>query len=135
MTTQDSAANPFDYWREMFQKSTEAWAQAAGPAGNASWPSFFGAAPGGSMPGFGQMPGFNAASGFNPFSQFTPPVFTNDIQTDVAAVLQLVVGAGAEDGFGSSGGGGLAERPEAVDGATGSHGQDLRRSDGHRELR
>ena len=81
MTTQDSAANPFDYWREMFQKSTEAWAQAAaGSPGGGFFPPFFGAAPGGSMPGFGQMPGSNAASGFNPFSQFTPPVFSNDMQ-------------------------------------------------------
>ena len=39
MTTQDSAANPFEFWREMFQKSTGAWAQAAaGSSGNAFWP-------------------------------------------------------------------------------------------------
>ena len=74
MTTQDNAANPFDYWREMFQKSTEAWAQAAGSTDNAFWPPFFGATPGGPMPGFGQMPGFN------PFGQSTPPFFPNDIQ-------------------------------------------------------
>ena len=80
MTTQDNAANPFDYWREMFQKSTEAWAQAAGSTGNAFWPPFFGAAPGGPMPGFGQMPGIGAMPGFNPFGQSTPPFFPNDIQ-------------------------------------------------------
>ena len=86
MTTQDNAANPFDYWREMFQKSTEAWAQAAGATGNAFWPPFFGAAPGGAMPGFGQtpgfgqMPGFGATPGFNPFGQFAPPFSPNDFQ-------------------------------------------------------
>ncbi len=75
MTTQDKNANPFEYWREMFQKSTEAWAQAAsGSQGGASWPPFFGGAPGGTMPGFGGAPGFN------PFGQSTPPFFTNDIQ-------------------------------------------------------
>ena len=87
MTTQDSAANPFEYWREMFQKSTEAWAQAAaaGP-GAAFWPPFFGAAPGGAMPGpgfpgFGQMPGFGgAAGGSNPFAQFMPPFSGSDFQ-------------------------------------------------------
>ena len=64
MTTQDSATNPFEYWREMFQKSTEAWALAAtGAPGSGVWPPFFGAAPGGAaagfnFPGFGQMPGW-----------------------------------------------------------------------------
>lgn len=84
MTTQDNAANPIDYWREMFQKSTEAWAQAAASSpGNPFSSPFFGAAPGGAMPGFpgfGQMPGFNAMPGFNPFGQFTPPFGANDIQ-------------------------------------------------------
>ena len=90
MTTQENAANPFDYWREMFQKSTEAWAQAAASSpGNPFSPQFFGAAPGGAMPGFpgfGQMPGFNAMPGFgampgfNPFGQFTPPFAANDVQ-------------------------------------------------------
>ncbi len=86
MTTQDSAANPFEYWREMFQKSTEAWAQAAtGAPGSGAWPPFFGAAPGGtapgfSFPGFGQMPGFSAMPGFNPFGQFAPPSFSGDLQ-------------------------------------------------------
>ncbi len=86
MTTQDNTANPFEYWREMFQKSTEAWAQAAsaGP-GAAFWPPFFGAAPGGNMPGagfpgFGQMPGFGGAPGSNPFAQFVPPFSGNDFQ-------------------------------------------------------
>ena len=90
MTTQDSTANPFDYWREMFQKSTEAWAQAAstGP-GAAFWPPFFGAAPSGAAPGFGfpgggQMPGFppgfGGAAGSNPFAQFVPPFSGNDFQ-------------------------------------------------------
>lgn len=86
MTTQDNAANLFDQWRDMFQKSTEAWAQAAGATGNAFWPPFFGASPGspmpglGQMPGAGQMPGFGAMPGFNPFGQSIPPFFNNDIQ-------------------------------------------------------
>lgn len=84
MTTQENAANPFEYWREIFQKSTEAWAQAAANSpGNPFSPPFFGAAPGGAMPGFagfGQMPGFNAMPPFSaPFGQFTPP-FTGDLQ-------------------------------------------------------
>ncbi len=79
MTTQNNAANPFDYWREVFQKSTEAWTQAAGSTSNPFWPPFFGAAPG-AMPGFGQMPGFDSASGANPFGSFTPPFSGNDIQ-------------------------------------------------------
>ena len=73
MTTQDNAANPFEYWREMFQKSTEAWAQAAGGTANPFWAPFFSAAPGGVAPGFGQMPGSGAAPGSGPFGQFTPP--------------------------------------------------------------
>ena len=86
MTTQDSAANPFEYWREMFRKSTEAWAQAAtGAPGSGVWPPFFGAAPGGTasgfnFPGFGQIPGFNTIPGFNPFGQFAPPSFSGDLQ-------------------------------------------------------
>ena len=85
MTTQDNAANPFEFWREMFQKSTEAWAQAAASQGNAFWPPFFGAAPGGTMPGFnmpgfGQMPGFGNTPGANPFGQFAPPFATGDFQ-------------------------------------------------------
>ena len=90
MTTQNSTANPFEQWREMFQKSTEAWAQAAGSTGNV-WPPFFGATPGaaapgvnfpgfGQMPGFGPMPGFGAMPGGNPFGQFMPPSFLNDVQ-------------------------------------------------------
>ena len=80
MTTQDNTANPFEYWREMFQKSTEAWAQAAsaGP-GAAFWPPF-GAAPGFGFPGAGQMPGFGGAPGSNPFAQFVPPFSGNDFQ-------------------------------------------------------
>ena len=75
MTTQNNAANPFEYWREMFQKSTEAWAQAAaGPPGGAFWPPFFGAAPGAGMPGF------SGAQASNPFAQFASPFFNNDIQ-------------------------------------------------------
>ena len=75
MTTKENTADPFELWREMFQKSTEAWAQAAaGAQGAASWPSFFGAAPGGAAPGFGGGPGFN------PFGQFASPNISNDIQ-------------------------------------------------------
>ena len=75
MTTPNNAADPFEYWREMFQKSTEAWAQAvAGSPGNAFWPPFFGAAPGATMPGF------NGAQASNPFAQFASPFFNNDIQ-------------------------------------------------------
>ena len=77
MTTQENAANPFDAWREMFQKSTEAWSQAA--ASMSSNP-FFGAAPGGSMPGFGQIPGFGNIPGFNPAGQFPPFYPFNDLQ-------------------------------------------------------
>ena len=92
MTTQDNTANPFEQWREMFQKSTEAWAQAAaGTADGGVWPPFFGGAPGGpapgftfpgfgQMPGLGQMPGFGGAPGANPFGSFIPPSFGNDIQ-------------------------------------------------------
>ena len=95
MTTQDNAANPFDQWREIFQKSTEAWAQAAGSSGNAFWPPFFGASPAGGspgfgtpgfglpgfgFPGFGQMPGFANAPGNNPFGQFAPPFIPSDVQ-------------------------------------------------------
>ena len=85
MTTQNSGANPFEYWREMFQKSTEAWAQAAAGSPGGSWPPFGGAATGGAtpgfgFPGFGQMPNFGTAPGFNAFSQFTPPFFSNDVQ-------------------------------------------------------
>ena len=89
MTTQDSAANPFEQWREMFQKSTETWAQAAATfPGGTFWSPFSaaaqgGAAPGANFPGFGQMPGFpgfNGAPGSNPFAQFMPPFAGNDIQ-------------------------------------------------------
>lgn len=77
MTTQENTANPFDAWREMFQKSTEAWAEAAkGMSAN----PFFGAAPGGPMSGFGQMPGFGNIPGFG-FPGQPPPFFQfNDIQ-------------------------------------------------------
>ena len=74
MTTQDNTANAFEYWREMFQKSTEAWSQAAGSTGNAFWAPFFSAASGGMAPGFG------AAASPNPFGQFAPPPFTGDLQ-------------------------------------------------------
>ena len=75
MTTQENAANPFDYWREMFQKSTEAWAQAAAATpGGSFWAPFTAGAPNGGAPGFGAVPGAN------PFGQFTPPFFSNDIQ-------------------------------------------------------
>ena len=74
MTTQENAANPFDYWREMFQKSTEAWTQAAGGAANPFWAPFSGATPGAAAPGFGP------ASAAGPFGQFTPPFSTGDLQ-------------------------------------------------------
>ena len=95
MTTQDNAANAFEQWREMFQKSTEAWAQAAGSTGSTFWPPFFGAAPGNpapgfgfpvfnmpgfNVPGFGQMPGSGPMPGGNPFGQFMPPSFLSDVQ-------------------------------------------------------
>ncbi len=79
MTTQNNTANAFEQWREMFQKSTAAWTQAAGATSNPFWPPFFGGAPG-AAPGFGQMPGFGAAPGFNPFAQFTPPPYAGDLQ-------------------------------------------------------
>ena len=75
MTTQDNSANPLEFWREMFQKSTEAWAQAAGTTANPFWAPFFGAAPGGTAPGFG------GTAGPNPFGQSaTPPFMFNDLQ-------------------------------------------------------
>lgn len=81
MTTQENSANPFEAWREMFQKSTEAWSQAAaGMSAGPFWPPFFGAAPGGAMPGFGQMPGFNNAPGFGSPGQMPPFVPLNDLQ-------------------------------------------------------
>ena len=81
MTTQDNSANPFEAWREMFQKSTEAWAQAAaGMSANPFIPPFLGAAPGGSMPGTGQMPGFGNIPGFNPTGQLPPFFPLNDLQ-------------------------------------------------------
>ena len=55
MTNQDTASNPFEVWKDMFQKSTEAWSQAAGPMGNFSPPS-----------------GFNAFQGFNPIPSYDP---------------------------------------------------------------
>ena len=77
MTTQENTANPFEAWREMFQKSTEAWSQAAaGIPGN----PFFGAAPGGPMPGFGQMPGFGTIPGFGFPGQVPPFLQFNDLQ-------------------------------------------------------
>ena len=77
MTTQENSANPFEAWREMFQKSTEAWSQAA--AGMSANP-FFGAAPGGSVPGFGQMPGFGSIPGFGAPGQFPPFFPFSDLQ-------------------------------------------------------
>ena len=97
MTTQNSSANPFEYWQEIFQKSTEAWAQAAaGSPGGTLWPPNFGAASGGTMPGF------NGAPGFNPFGSFTPPFINNDVQqmwqqfyTKWAEQLQQVMASGS----------------------------------------
>ena len=81
MTTQENAANPFDAWREMFQKSTEAWSQAvAGMSSSPFWAPFTGAAQGGPMPGFGQMPGFGSIPGFGTPGQVPPFVPFNDIQ-------------------------------------------------------
>ena len=80
MTTQDSTANPFEAWREMFQKSTEAWSQAAGMSSNPFWSLFAGTTPGGSAPGFGQAPGFVGIPGFGAPGQ-VPPFFPfSDIQ-------------------------------------------------------
>ena len=77
MTTQENTANPFDAWREMFQKSTEAWAEAAkGMSAN----PFLGAAPGGPMSGFGQMPGFGNVPGFGFPGQVPPFLQFNDLQ-------------------------------------------------------
>ena len=81
MTTQENAANPFDAWRDMFQKSTEAWSQAvAGMSSGSFWGPFTGAAQGGPMPGFGQMPGFGSIPGFGAPGQVPPFVPFNDIQ-------------------------------------------------------
>ena len=74
MSTQDSGAKTFEYWREVFQKSIDAWAQAAGAAGTPFAAQFFGAPAGGTTPGFGP------AAGPNPFGQFAPPLFTHDLQ-------------------------------------------------------
>ncbi len=48
MTNQNTFPNPFDLWKDMLQKSTEAWSQAAGPTGGFTPPS-----------GFGPFQGFN----------------------------------------------------------------------------
>ena len=77
MTTQEGAANPFDAWRDLFQKSTEAWAQAA--AGMPANP-FLGQNPGGPMPGFGQMPGFGNIPGFGIPGQVPPFFQFNELQ-------------------------------------------------------
>ena len=55
MTNQNTSPNPFDLWKDMFQKSTEAWSQAAGPAGGFTPPS-----------------GFGPFQGFNPFPSNDP---------------------------------------------------------------
>ncbi len=55
MTNQNASPNPFDLWKDMFQKSTEAWSQAAGPAGGFTPPS-----------------GFGPFQGFNPFPSNDP---------------------------------------------------------------
>lgn len=55
MTNQDASSNPFGLWKEMFQKSTEAWSQAAGPIGN-----------------FPPNSGFGSFQGFNPFPAQDP---------------------------------------------------------------
>ena len=99
MTSEGSAANPLEYWREMFQKSTEAWAQAAGAAGNPFQPPGFGAMPGGAMPGFGTAAGFNATPGANPFGPFMPPFspsFSPPFSNDMQQVWQQFFNAWAE---------------------------------------
>ena len=55
MTNQDTNFDPFEPFKEMFQKSTEAWSQAAGSAGN-----------------FPPASGFNPFQGFNPVSSYDP---------------------------------------------------------------
>ncbi len=55
MTNQDTSSNPFDLWKEMLQKSTEAWSQEAGPSGGFTPPS-----------------GFGPFQGFNPFPSNDP---------------------------------------------------------------
>ena len=55
MTNQNTSPNPFDLWKDMFQKSTEAWSQAASPAGGFTPPS-----------------GFGPFQGFNPFPSNDP---------------------------------------------------------------
>ncbi len=49
MTNQNASPNPFDMWKDMLQKSTEAWSQAAGQTGS-----------------------FAPTSTFNPFQGFNP---------------------------------------------------------------
>ena len=81
MTTQENSANLFEAWREMFQKSTEAWSQAAaGMSSNPFWAPFTGAAPGGSVPGVGQAPGFNNTPGFGAPGQLPPFAPFNHLQ-------------------------------------------------------
>ena len=58
MTSQSNTSNPFDLWKEMLQKSTEAWTQAAGMTG--------------SMGNFSPPSGFNSFQGFNPFPSQDP---------------------------------------------------------------
>ena len=55
MTNQGTSSNPFELWKEMLQKSTEAWSQAAGSTGSFSPPT-----------------GFNSFQGFNPFPTQDP---------------------------------------------------------------
>jgi len=55
MTNQNASTNPFDLWKDMLQKSTEAWSQAAGPASGFTPPS-----------------GFGTFQGFNPFPSNDP---------------------------------------------------------------
>lgn len=55
MTNQNTSPNPFDMWKDMLQKSTEAWSQAAGQTGS-----------------FAPTSAFSPFQGFNPFPSNDP---------------------------------------------------------------
>ncbi len=55
MTNQNTSPNPFDMWKDMLQKSTSAWSQAAGQTGS-----------------FAPTSAFSPFQGFNPFPSNDP---------------------------------------------------------------
>ena len=103
MTNQNTSPNPFDLWKDMFQKSTEAWSQAAGPAGGFTQPS-----------GFGPFQGFNAFPSNDP-QQMWQQFFSS-----------------WSDQWTKNQAGRIPGSPEAVDGTVGVDGPHFCRNDGFR---